>query len=87
MNLMALRIYLFAIKTVSIPECGHSYNEYTFPKYRMVHSDDASSGAWPWMVTLQRNGRHWCGGSIIADRWVVTAAHCFPTGLLGTVLL
>lgn len=43
---------------------------------RVIAGDDATRGAWPWQILMLFNGRPGCGGSIISNRWVVTAAHC-----------
>uniref|UniRef100_A0A3Q0R2L5 Ovochymase 1 n=1 Tax=Amphilophus citrinellus TaxID=61819 RepID=A0A3Q0R2L5_AMPCI len=31
---------------------------------------------WPWQVSLQFNGRHYCSGALIHPHWVITAKHC-----------
>lgn len=46
------------------------------PKYtRIVGGVDANAHSWPWIVSL-RVGDHFCGGTLIDTRHVVTAAHC-----------
>ena len=48
----------------------------------------AAKGNWGWQVSLKLNGRHGCGGSLVDENWIVTAAHCVSgqsTPLLWTI--
>ena len=46
---------------------------------RIVGGETATAHSWPWQISLNVAGDHWCGGSLINHRWIVSAAHCEPS--------
>jgi hypothetical protein len=43
----------------------------------VIGGADATPGARPWQAQLSIPGfSHWCGGSLVAPGWVLTAGHC-----------
>jgi len=60
------------------PSCGRRVGTST----RIVGGTQAKAGDWPWQVNFDYkyntgNPGHHCGGTLITNEWVVSAAHCF----------
>ncbi|XP_054159488.1 U21-ctenitoxin-Pn1a-like [Oppia nitens] len=60
-------------KEVTVPNCGIVYGV----NRRIVGGSDVENGQMPWMALIQHKGAPFCGGSILNERWILTAAHCF----------
>ncbi|XP_043673455.1 uncharacterized protein LOC122631607 [Vespula pensylvanica] len=48
---------------------------------RIVGGGSSSAGSWPWQVALYKEGDYQCGGALINDKWILSAAHCFYRAL------
>lgn len=52
------------------------------PRTKIVGGKPAPAGAYPWQVSLGVSwiadpfSAHFCGGSVISEKWIITAAHC-----------
>lgn len=58
------------------PTGGHS---------RIVNGQEAVPHSFPWMVSIEGKGDpHYCGASIVAPGWILTAAHCGKLVFVGT---
>ena len=79
-----------AIVFPSTPVCGKGKRPLKRPSdgTRIIHGKEADKHGFPWMasvdvVTAQVDvpphavdGPFWCGGSLITNQHVITAAHC-----------
>ncbi|KAM6429105.1 transmembrane protease serine 11E-like [Rhynochetos jubatus] len=61
--------------------CGIRRQTFSFTGVeRIIGGQRARDGEWPWQASIQLDGTHRCGASVISNTWLVTAAHCFRGG-------
>ena len=57
-------------QTISSPNCG--LRPLAFLTQKIVNGVKAIPGDWAWSVSLSQNGRHFCGGVLISNEWVLS---------------
>jgi hypothetical protein len=81
-------LYLFALVFVSFVQdmsameyicnrndhCGCSRRP--VKKARIFGGKTALHDSWSWTISIQNGNNHLCGGSILNERYIITAAHC-----------
>jgi len=63
-------MYAVAVEACGVPTIAPSVD------VRVVGGVEAVPHSWPWVVSLQLGGSHFCGASLINSQWLVSAAHC-----------
>ncbi|XP_062317721.1 hepatocyte growth factor [Osmerus eperlanus] len=65
----------------SIPPLGEvsTVSCFIHKRTRIVGGAPVAIADGSWMVSIQKGGSHWCGGSLIREQWVLTDRQCFAS--------
>lgn len=76
------------IRTVQFQPSNHHHYNHNHRRGRIIGGYEAPYGAFPWQVEIQlfnynrRKFEHHCGGAVIHEKIVITAAHCLQISQL-----
>lgn len=81
-------VLCFTITLIKLGSCK-SLTEHEFQiGNRIVGGNTAPPGAFPFQVSLRyTNNTHFCGGALISERWVLSAASCVYNKLPNQLLI
>jgi hypothetical protein len=65
--------YKMDSKQINSTSNGTSYE----PIVGIVGGHNSLPFAWPFIIAINKNGHFHCGGVILTEFWILSAAHCF----------
>ena len=67
------------MSSVSIAEMTNCQCGIAKPTQKIVGGNETRINEYPWMVGMVKKGKKevFCGGSLISNRWILSAAHCY----------
>lgn len=68
--------YRNRIDPMKFDENGDKEDDMVGSQLRVVGGRASQPKAWPFLVAIYKNGVFCCGGVILNEMWILTAAHC-----------
>jgi trypsin len=76
MKLFFICAALLVVSATALRRKNYNQPRLSFTDRRVVGGQEAEPNEFPWQITLQYFGSHLCGGSILNENTIITAAHC-----------